>query len=701
MANLRTNNLSGTGGRNAIDGALFFNGDGHGSNNNINALALADSNDWHFDGDFTIECWINRGKIATTSGAFLGQWESGGGTDRNVQLYLDTNGVVNGYMNRSTTNYQVGSVGSLRSGEWHHIALVLEGSTLRFYWNGKQTQTASVSGTQNNSTVKFWIGAEDNGSGFPAYAFNGYLSNVRVIKGVSLYKSGNYFTPPTEKLKEIDGTVLLCCQDSDDPTQEATGKTITPYGNISPIATERINQGTFGGGTYSPSWTKFGPDTVTVQNGGVKIVRSSGLTGLYQLLTTSTIPAGQYRLRGVVSDRTGPGNGIIRLSSASSGNGTIYVDVADNGVYDVPFTHSGSGNLYVNLMMGNASGNATFSNISFTNIVTKQTINLPPVGVDEGVVFDGDVKINSPNYMYFPTGDTSQKGRGRALIAGGTNGGGWGTKQNTISYIQIQSGGIAKDFGDLTDARSDMTSVSSPTRAVFGGGSEGASSADSVNTMEYVTIATTGNVTDFGILTDLRRPRGGVSNNTRGLFAGGYIAPTNKSEIDFITIASRGNATDYGDLSVSGTPNQGSSNSIRGVYMAGGWGAQIEYVTIASTGSGADFGDISNNRQNAAAASSSTRALLAGGGGSDPSITYIEFASLGGDTNFGDLTQGRRTQHGTSNGHRGIFCGGYTPDYNIIDYVDIATTGNAKDFGDLTTALREPDACSDSHGGLS
>ena len=327
----------------------------------------------------------------------------------------------------------------------------------------------------------------------------------------------------------------------------------------------------------------------------------------------------------------------------------------------------------------------------------------PDVGNDHthGTVLEGGTAFNSLNYLTLPRGTTTQSNRGRALIAGGTNGGGWGTKQNTISYIQIQSGGIVKDFGDLSSLRSNVSSVSSSTRAVFGGGSEGASANNAVNTIEYVTIATSSNVTNFGDLTSLRNPRGGVSNNTRGLFGGGYISPAGKAEVDHVTIATTGDATDFGDLSVSGEPNEGSSNSTRGVWMGGGWGAQIEYVTIASTGSGADFGNVGNNRVNAAGASSSTRALLAGGGTAENAITYITIATLGNDTDFGDLTVGRRTQHGTSNGLRGIFCGGYTPDYNIIDYVDIATTGNAKDFGDLTTALREPDACSDSHGGLS
>ena len=319
---------------------------------------------------------------------------------------------------------------------------------------------------------------------------------------------------------------------------------------------------------------------------------------------------------------------------------------------------------------------------------------------DTGVVFDGVTTFDSQAYMVPPGGNTRERNRGRAIIAGGTNGSGWGTKLSTISFIQIQSGGITQGFGELSAARTDVSSVSSSTRAVFGGGSVGATSNDAVNILEFVTISTSSIATDFGDLIDLRRPKGGVSNNIRGLFGGGEISPSNKSEIDHVVIATAGNATDFGDLLVSGTPNEGSSNSTRGVWMGGGWGVQIEIVTIASTGSSTDFGNLGNNRGNAAGASSTTRALCAGGGSADTDISFIEFATLGNDSVFGDLTQGRRTQHGTSNALRGIFCGGYTPDYNIIDAVTIATTGNAVDFGDLTTATREPDACSDSHGGV-
>ena len=42
---------------------------------------------------------------------------------------------------------------------------------------------------------------------------------------------------------------------------------------------------------------------------------------------------------------------------------------------------------------------------------------------------------------------------------------------------------------------------------------------------------------------------GGASNNSRLIFAGGQT-PTKVNTLDHVTIASTGNATDYGDLSV-------------------------------------------------------------------------------------------------------------------------------------------------------
>jgi len=97
--------------------------------------------------------------------------------------------------------------------------------------------------------------------------------------------------------------------------------------------------------------------------------------------------------------------------------------------------------------------------------------------------------------------------------------GGWiGSALNTIDYITISSTGNAIDFGDLTEAREGAGAGASSTRAVFGGGWTGSSNS---NVIDYITIASTGNATDFGDLTLARYDVAGCSNSTRAIFAGG------------------------------------------------------------------------------------------------------------------------------------------------------------------------------------
>ena len=70
---------------------------------------------------------------------------------------------------------------------------------------------------------------------------------------------------------------------------------------------------------------------------------------------------------------------------------------------------------------------------------------------------------------------------------------------NTIQYITITSTGNAIDFGDLTRAVQSSASCASSTRGVWGGGTPDGSTA--VNIIDYVTINTLGNAIDFGDLT--------------------------------------------------------------------------------------------------------------------------------------------------------------------------------------------------------
>jgi hypothetical protein len=327
-----------------------------------------------------------------------------------------------------------------------------------------------------------------------------------------------------------------------------------------------------------------------------------------------------------------------------------------------------------------------------------------------GTQFSGVAKFDTQGYFVPPSGTTEQRfpnfgaiESARGIFAGGNN-----PPVNTIDYVTISSTGNATDFGDLVGSlRWGLGACSSSTRGLFAGGYVVASF---YNTIEYVTISSIGNSIDFGDLTQLTYSPGSCSSATRGLFGGGAISPSfaNTDVISYVTIASTGNALSFGNLSVSRQFTRGCSSSTRGIFGAGATPTSqnvIDFVTISSLGNAQDFGDLTVSRSQPAACSNSTRGLF-GGGINSPTyyniIDYITIASTGNATDFGDLNTTPQALAATSSTTRGLFGGGNVPagNQNVIDYVTIATTGNATDFGDLTSARRDLGACSDGHGGL-
>jgi len=141
-------------------------------------------------------------------------------------------------------------------------------------------------------------------------------------------------------------------------------------------------------------------------------------------------------------------------------------------------------------------------------------------------------------------------------------------------------------------------SAASTTRGIFAGGYQVSPVSDSVNTIEYITMASTGNATNFGDLTHKARDSygGTVSSNTRGCIAQATATPALTNTIDYVTIASTGNAADFGDLTAAKDQFGSCSNSIRGVFIGGRTPTYInsmDYIIVATTGNASDFGDVS------------------------------------------------------------------------------------------------------------
>ena len=300
------------------------------------------------------------------------------------------------------------------------------------------------------------------------------------------------------------------------------------------------------------------------------------------------------------------------------------------------------------------------------------------------------------------------------IATGGTRGvfggGGYPTTVVTIDYVTISTTGNALDFGDLNDESRFLGACSSNSRGIFAGGYSPSPISAAIDTIEFITIASTGGATDFGDLTRSNWGLSGCSNKTRGVFSGG--GPTIVDTIDYITIAAAGAAQDFGDLIAATNASAGCSSSTRGIIAGGvapGNTNTINFITISTLGNAADFGDLTSPRERLAGCSSSTRGVF-GGGAPDPSgvniIEYITITSLGNAVDFGDLTQTRTDLGACSSSTRGVFGGGDAGaaslrNVDTIDYVTINSTGNAVDFGDLFEGRGEGvSALSNGHGGL-
>ena len=120
---------------------------------------------------------------------------------------------------------------SINLNTWHHIAFTKVGTQWNIYIDGilKVSEAKQHFGTVANYFVS--IGRNANPSSLK-YAFNGCISNVRVINGTALYTEN--FTPSTQPLTAISGTSLLTCQSNTFVDNSTNNFAVTAAGNSKP-----------------------------------------------------------------------------------------------------------------------------------------------------------------------------------------------------------------------------------------------------------------------------------------------------------------------------------------------------------------------------------------------------------------------------------------------------------------------------------
>jgi hypothetical protein len=178
-----------------VGGSVYFDGNDY--------LTASDNASFDFGtGDFTIEAWVN---LDAMSGDYFIISASGSGG-----LFFGFRFGTQLGFGRAAVAWDYNTPSGITTGGWHHVAFVRSSGTVYLFVNGKSVGTP---GTHTDS-YDLSLTSLNVGSQGANYYLNGYISDLRVIKGTAQYTSN--FTPPTAPLSHTgSGTSLLMNNKSD------------------------------------------------------------------------------------------------------------------------------------------------------------------------------------------------------------------------------------------------------------------------------------------------------------------------------------------------------------------------------------------------------------------------------------------------------------------------------------------------------
>jgi hypothetical protein len=148
-------------------------------------------------GDFTIEGWIYPIAVGTGSYQYPVLFSLGGsdgGSPGHFSMYINHPAGQNMFYYHGVSYINGGT--NPVTGAWSHVALTRTAGTMKYFINGVQQWTSSVTAAIGNSTDTFTIGIRTGNTG--QCAFYGYMQDFRITKGVGRYTAN--FTPPIAAL---------------------------------------------------------------------------------------------------------------------------------------------------------------------------------------------------------------------------------------------------------------------------------------------------------------------------------------------------------------------------------------------------------------------------------------------------------------------------------------------------------------------
>ena len=553
--------------------SIFFDGDS-------DYLTLPDHVDLEFGlNDFTVDFWFYH-DTADTLQSLIGKTKTdtalyGGWFVRITAANKIEFGVASAD-NAFTVNRTSQTI--VTTDTWNHVALTRQGDTVRLFLNGTLEEEGTTTETIYNNAHTLYIGVLNISSSLANY-FNGFMDEIRIINGYAAYTSN--FSVQTRP--------------------------------------------------YSGHELAFSVDTKAKYCG----------QGTNQ--TSSDIGA------------------TVRMGNDSTGSGAAKISIGDafninSTAYSIPilFENSASGHNHIHYN----AWTEVFGNTSISSAAAFGAVHYGARGVfGMGFAPGAPGRVNTMDFVAINTtgnasdfGDLTRVSTEADSVSNGTRGVFFGglvpAATNVIDYITIGSTGDGTDFGDLETASYSFAAVSNGYRGLVTGGHTGTVGVQLE--FEAISITTTGNSVETGGLSTMpqnKASNSGVSNNHRGVYL--MQTPTILNTLEFVTISSSGGGVDFGDLSQARQYTGGTDDGSRGVHGGGNappYVDTIDYLSIGAAGNSADFGNLTTSYAAACAVSNGSRGVFSTFETPTANVDAIEYITIGvlsNATDFGELSQAR------------------------------------------------------------
>ena len=363
------------------------------------------------------------------------------------------------------------------------------------------------------------------GVGTSVIISSGSTVTVGTVESVSI---GTHFSPPVGGIEErgqdfIEGMMRF---NTDLNTMEFyNGNEWRQFTYISDIQNSPSSRGRgiVGGGNPSPNFT----DTIQFFN-----ISSLGNAISFGNLSNGArfaLGGGSDGIRGIFyAGQDGPStprNFIDQITMASEGDSIDFGDASSAGRC-MGGCGSSTRGIFGGINAGNTADTIQYATKGST---ISSFVTFAVSGGNKNAMFSSPVKL------------VNRSGQGQISLEGELS------SIQTMDTGIIASGGNTVQFGGLMNTvEQQKRGTCNNTRGIFCGGYKAYSPYPNVNVIDFINIQSEGNAENFGDLTEARNQLSCMTNATRATLAGGGF-PGFKT-IDFLTIASTGNGQDFGDL---------------------------------------------------------------------------------------------------------------------------------------------------------